>query len=106
MPSSKDTALTIASDKGHVKFVSLSVKSGAYTDAKNKKGNTPLWLAANGKLKFTIVCTPGNMCCMYAINLGGHLDVVKCLLMARADPDIQDNRKVSCLMAAFRKVRT
>ena len=48
---------------------------------KNKKGNSPLWLACNG----------------------GHLDVVQLLVNARADVDSQDNRKVSCLMSAFRK---
>ena len=50
-------------------------------DVKNKKGNSPLWLACNG----------------------GHLDVVQLLVNAKADVDSQDNRKVSCLMAAFRK---
>ena len=35
---------------------------------------------------------------------GGHLDVVQLLVHAGADIDSQDNRKVSCLMAAFRKV--
>jgi hypothetical protein len=40
-----------------------------------------LWLAANG----------------------GHIDVVQLLYSAGADIDSQDNRKVSCLMAAFRK---
>lgn len=48
---------------------------------KNKKGNSPLWLAANG----------------------GHLNVVELLYNLDADIDSQDNRKVSCLMAAFRK---
>lgn len=50
-------------------------------DVKNKKGNSPLWLACNG----------------------GHLDVVQLLVNGKADVDSQDNRKVSCLMAAFRK---
>lgn len=71
-------------------------------EVKNKKGNSPLWLAANG----------------------GHLSVVDLLHHASADIDSQDNRKVrvrkgvricdsyaffivsfqvSCLMAAFRK---
>lgn len=35
--------------------------------------------------------------------LGGHLDVVQLLVSAGADIDSQDNRKVSCLMASFRK---
>ena len=35
---------------------------------------------------------------------GGHFDVVKLLVSAGADVDSQDNRKVFCLMAAFRKV--
>lgn len=49
---------------------------------RNKKGNTPLWLAANG----------------------GHLDVVQLLVQAGADVDAADNRKITPLMAAFRKV--
>lgn len=83
VPSSKDTALTIAADKGHYKFVDLILRYGAHVDVKNKKGNSPLWLAANG----------------------GHLDVVRLMVEYKADVDSQDNRKVSCLMAAFRKVR-
>ena len=35
---------------------------------------------------------------------GGHLDVTHLLVENKADVDSQDNRKVSCLMAAFRKV--
>jgi len=50
VPSSKDTALTIAADKGHFKFVDLILHCGAHVDVKNKKGNSPLWLAANGEL--------------------------------------------------------
>jgi ankyrin repeat domain-containing protein 17 len=81
VPSSRDTALTIAADKGHLKFVELLLSRGAAVEVKNKKGNSPLWLAANG----------------------GHLNVVEALNNAKADIDSQDNRKVSCLMAAFRK---
>uniref|UniRef100_A0ABM0GZC7 Ankyrin repeat domain-containing protein 17-like n=1 Tax=Saccoglossus kowalevskii TaxID=10224 RepID=A0ABM0GZC7_SACKO len=81
VPSSRDTALTIAADKGHYRFVELLLSRRAQVDARNKKGNTPLWLACNG----------------------GHLDVVQLLVIAAADIDAQDNRKVSCLMAAFRK---
>uniref|UniRef100_A0A8C4MD75 Ankyrin repeat and KH domain containing 1 n=1 Tax=Equus asinus asinus TaxID=83772 RepID=A0A8C4MD75_EQUAS len=59
VPSSRDTALTIAADKGHYKFYNLKKKSasshrnyinilcfyrGAHIDVRNKKGNTPLWL--------------------------------------------------------------
>lgn len=50
-------------------------------DARNKKGCSPLWLACHG----------------------GHLDVAQILFRHRADLDSQDNRKISCLMAAFRK---
>ena len=81
VPSSRDTALTIAADKGHYRFVELLLSRGAQVDVRNKKGNSSLWLAANG----------------------GHLDVVQLLHHAAADIDSQDNRKVSCLMAAFRK---
>lgn len=55
---------------------------GAHIDVRNKKGNTPLWLAANG----------------------GHFDVVQLLVQAGADVDAADNRKITPLMAAFRKV--
>uniref|UniRef100_A0A0A9WC50 Ankyrin repeat and KH domain-containing protein 1 n=1 Tax=Lygus hesperus TaxID=30085 RepID=A0A0A9WC50_LYGHE len=81
VPSSRDTALTIAADKGHCRFVELLLNRNAQVEVKNKKGNSPLWLAANG----------------------GHLAVVELLYSANADIDSQDNRKVSCLMAAFRK---
>merc|ERR1712115_24191 len=81
VPTSRDTALTIAADKGHYRFVELLISRGAQVDVRNKKGNSSLWLAANG----------------------GHLDVVQLLYSAGADIDSQDNRKVSCLMAAFRK---
>ncbi|XP_033224897.1 ankyrin repeat domain-containing protein 17-like isoform X3 [Belonocnema kinseyi] len=81
VPSSRDTALTIAADKGHCRFVELLLSKGTQVEVKNKKGNSPLWLAANG----------------------GHLNVVDLLYHAAADIDSQDNRKVSCLMAAFRK---
>ena len=50
VPSSKDTALTIAADKGHYKFVELILRHGASVDVKNKKGNSPLWLTCNGEL--------------------------------------------------------
>uniref|UniRef100_A0A8C6XDF0 Ankyrin repeat and KH domain containing 1 n=1 Tax=Naja naja TaxID=35670 RepID=A0A8C6XDF0_NAJNA len=81
VPSSRDTALTIAADKGHYKFCELLINRGAHIDVRNKKGNTPLWLAANG----------------------GHLDVVQLLVQAGADVDAADNRKITPLMSAFRK---
>uniref|UniRef100_A0AAY5KYA1 K Homology domain-containing protein n=1 Tax=Esox lucius TaxID=8010 RepID=A0AAY5KYA1_ESOLU len=81
VPSSRDTALTIAADKGHYKFCELLIVRGAHIDVRNKKGNTPLWLAANG----------------------GHFDVVQLLVQAGADVDAADNRKITPLMAAFRK---
>ena len=56
VPSSKDTALTIAADKGHYKFVELILRHGAHVDVKNKKGNSPLWLAANGKSAHACTC--------------------------------------------------
>lgn len=55
VPSSKDTALTIAADKGHYRFVELLLSRGAFVDVKNKKGNSPLWLACNGR-SFCLTC--------------------------------------------------
>ncbi|XP_047634773.1 ankyrin repeat and KH domain-containing protein 1 isoform X11 [Phacochoerus africanus] len=81
VPSSRDTALTIAADKGHYKFCELLINRGAHIDVRNKKGNTPLWLASNG----------------------GHFDVVQLLVRAGADVDAADNRKITPLMSAFRK---
>ena len=49
VPSSRDTALTIAADKGHYRFVELLLHRTASVDVKNKKGNSPLWLACNGE---------------------------------------------------------
>ena len=48
VPSSRDTALTIAADKGHYRFVELLLSRHSAVDVKNKKGNSPLWLACNG----------------------------------------------------------
>lgn len=84
VPTSRDTALTIAADKGHLKFVELLLQRGAAVEVKNKKGNSPLWLAAHG----------------------GHNNVVEILYQNSADIDSQDNKRVSCLMAAFRKGHT
>lgn len=51
VPSSRDTALTIAADKGHYRFVELLLSRHAAVDVKNKKGNSPLWLACNGRCR-------------------------------------------------------
>lgn len=77
----RDTALGIAAEKGHYKFVELLLTRHAPIDIKNKKGTTPLWMAC------------------YA----GHIDVVKALVLSGADADATDSRKVSCLVAALRK---
>ena len=81
VPASKDTALTIAADKGHSEFVKILLESGAFIDVKNKKGFSPLWLACHS----------------------GHKAVVKILVDAKCDVDSQDNRKVSCIVAACRR---
>ncbi|CAI4227277.1 unnamed protein product [Auanema sp. JU1783] len=81
VPSSRDTALTIAADKGHDKFVEMLITKGSAIDAKNKKGCTALWLACHG----------------------GHLDTVKILVAFGAHVDTQDNRRVSALLISFRK---
>lgn len=81
VPTSRDTALTIASDKGHATFVELLIHAGALFNVRNKKGCSALWLACNG----------------------GHLETVQTLIKHNADVDIHDNRKVTPLIAAFRK---
>ena len=81
VPSSRDTALTIASDKGHKLFVELVLNWGAQVDTKNKKGNTPIWLSCNS----------------------GHLDVLQKLIDFGGDPTIPDARNCSPLMASFKK---
>lgn len=56
-----------------INVISLfSSSRNAQVEVKNKKGNSPLWLAANG----------------------GHLPVVEILYNVGADIDSQDNRKV------------
>ena len=120
----------------HFRFVELILREGAHVDVKNKKGNSPLWLAANGM--YSTSCTvrvyiyndivhvcvhvhvfyQSHLSLFVALSLsdlpspplspcaGGHLDVVRLLVDHGSDLDSQDNRKVSCLMAAFRKVNT
>ena len=56
VPSSRDTALTIAADKGHYRFVKLLLCHAANVDIKNKKGNSPLWLASNSMHMWPILC--------------------------------------------------
>ena len=67
VPSSRDTALTIAADKGHYKFVELILRCGAHVDVKNKKGNSPLWLACNGK-DSTACCIACERFCQCGFN--------------------------------------
>ena len=55
VPSSRDTALTIAADKGHYRFVKLLLRHAASVDVKNKKRNSPLWLASNGMHMWSIL---------------------------------------------------
>ena len=70
---------------------------------------------------FQTMLSPFNSICVYGICVyvwifgvffffvhfvGGHLDVTRLLIENKAEVDSQDNRKVSCLMAAFRKVTT
>ena len=81
VPTSRDTALTIAADKGHHAFVALLLEYGAQINARNKKGCTALWLA----------------CC------GGHFETTRVLVEHKADTELQDNRKLTPLMIAFRK---
>ena len=61
--SARDTDITIASAKGHVKFVKLLLENGAKANLKTSVWNSPLWLAA----------------------FGSHLEVVERLYKAKAD---------------------
>ncbi|EFO87528.1 hypothetical protein CRE_19589 [Caenorhabditis remanei] len=79
--ATKDTALTIAAEKGNDKFVEMLLDHDAAIDARNKKGCSALWLACNN----------------------GHLSTAEVLITKGADPDTFDNRKISPMMAAFRK---
>lgn len=81
VPTSRDTALTIAADKGHTVFVEMLLRYGAAFDVKNKKGCTPLFLTCSN----------------------GHLSTAEVLIEKGADPDTPDNRKTTPLVAAFRK---
>merc|ERR1712071_558094 len=82
--TSRDTALTIASDKGHKNFCELLLENDAFVDAKNKRGNTPMWLA----------CSSGS------------LEVIKLLSKYGADLNIPDNRGATPLVASFKKGHT
>lgn len=98
VPTSRDTALTIAADKGHSGFVELLLRNEAHINSRNKKGCTALWLVEFlFKLLHIDTCENVKSC------NGGHLDAVKVLIENGADTDSQDNRKLTPLMVAFRK---
>lgn len=50
-------------------------------ELKNKKGQSPLWIAANR----------------------GHLDIIKLLYRFKANVNSQDNNGITCIMAALQK---
>ncbi|OQV24757.1 Ankyrin repeat domain-containing protein 17 [Hypsibius exemplaris] len=82
VPSTKDTPLTIAAEKGHAKFCQLLIDNGAQVNLRNKKGCSPLWLACQN----------------------GHFDVVQALVgCGSADVDARDNRQMSCILTAFKR---
>jgi ankyrin repeat domain-containing protein 17 len=82
VPQSKETALHIAAEKGHARFVALLLEHGASVEARNRRGCTPLWLA----------CAQGHgECVQLLVGVGG------------ADVDAAEARhRVTCLLAAFR----
>ncbi|VDM51908.1 unnamed protein product [Angiostrongylus costaricensis] len=102
VPSSRDTALTIAADKGHERFVDMLVNRGAHIDARNKKVySSNCYIVERSFLLLSVVlqgCTALWLACH-----GGHLETVQTLVKHGADVDMQDNRKMSPLMVAFRK---
>ena len=65
-------------------FCELLLQHNAYVDARNKRGNTPMWLA----------------CC------SGSLEVTKLLQKYNADVNIPDNRGATPLVSAFKKGHT
>lgn len=69
-PTSRDTPLTYAAEKGHAQFVRMLLEAAAQDEqsgragginleARNKKGCTALWLAAAGAFSSLMLC---NLC--------------------------------------------
>src|ERR1700722_10761730 len=107
VPTSRDTALTIAADKGHHKFVELLVHHGAMVKIfrcffvnfffgiarsswSNGKNFLDVFLQIDARNKKG--CTPLWLACN-----GGHVEAVQTLVKHLADLDAQDNRRVSPL---------
>lgn len=57
----------------------------------------------DASMNLIIQCSVIGFLHTFSASTGGHSDVVSLLVQADADIDSQDNRKVSCLMAAFRR---
>uniref|UniRef100_A0A663MSB4 Ankyrin repeat domain 17 n=1 Tax=Athene cunicularia TaxID=194338 RepID=A0A663MSB4_ATHCN len=97
VPSSRDTALTIAADKGHYKFCELLISRGAHIDVRNKKGNTPLWLAANGGsalvLANTYLCHLCNTCMLKKCHL-----CMESIVQAKDRQAAEANKNASILL--------
>ena len=111
VPSSRDTALTIAADKGHDRFVELLLQCHASVDIKNKKGCSALWLACHGGHIETVqvlvkhkvserVCERKRVLSSFPVFPHRRWNSLQ------ANVEAEDNRKVTPLMIAFRKGHT
>jgi ankyrin repeat protein len=111
-----DTALMLASDKGHTDAVKLLVANKASLDLQNTKGQTALILAANnGHMNVCAILVEngasldlqakdGSTALIAASKAAmyGHIVTAKMLLKNGAAPDIQDWQGYTALMYASR----
>ena len=106
-----DTALILASFKGHIETVKTLLEAGANIDIQNKKGDTALILASNNGHAETVKTLleaganidiqnkNGNTALILASN-NGHIETVKTLLEAGANIDIQNKNGDTALILA------
>jgi ankyrin repeat protein len=98
------TALYYAATNGHDEMVGLLLRSGAHTNTRDMYGNTPFFIASRrghvtvvrrflqhlGGLALEDRDERGRTA-LHLASYGGGREVVRCLLLAGADPTIRDN---------------
>jgi ankyrin repeat protein len=100
-----NTALHLAADRGHEEVAALLLDRGAHANSRDRQGMTPLVLACInhrlGVVKMLVQHTQGQglddgdeygLTGLHYASYEGHEEVVRFLLLARADPTITDNR--------------